>query len=197
MLPRPYGILCCTSGCPRLKLAAKLPVGEVARRTVAVQRSGVPRGRGLRYAVISTFGLPRSLAEVGRFSQLARPCEIFVFDAVTTVQRSARNKDEVTVHELRYKRFQHLAGGSGQVWGSGAVALPLHPGAGTPVIDVTSVSENPREPVALTLTALAPQLFRDLVARSPCVSRFTVNKKAHLFSPTLICDGGHVGDEPR
>ena len=26
------------------------------------------------------------------------------------------------------------------------------------------------EPVALTLTALAPQLFRDLVVRSPCVS---------------------------
>ena len=34
------------------------------------------------------------------------------------------------------------------------------------------------EPVALTLTALAPQLFRDLVVRSFCVSRFTVNKKA-------------------
>ena len=33
------------------------------------------------------------------------------------------------------------------------------------------------EPVALTLTALAPQLFRDLVVRSH-VSRFTVNKKA-------------------
>ena len=32
--------------------------------------------------------------------------------------------------------------------------------------------------VALTLTALAPQLFRDLVDRSFCVSRFTVNKKA-------------------
>ena len=32
--------------------------------------------------------------------------------------------------------------------------------------------------VALTLTALAPQLFRDLVVRSFCVSRFTVNKKA-------------------
>ena len=29
-----------------------------------------------------------------------------------------------------------------------------------------------------TLTALAPQLFRDLVVRSFCVSRFTVNKKA-------------------
>ena len=34
------------------------------------------------------------------------------------------------------------------------------------------------EPVALTLTALAPQLFRDLVVRYFCVSRFTVNKKA-------------------
>ena len=29
-----------------------------------------------------------------------------------------------------------------------------------------------------TYTALAPQLFRDLVVRSFCVSRFTVNKKA-------------------
>ena len=36
------------------------------------------------------------------------------------------------------------------------------------------------EPVALTLTALAPQLFRDLVVRSFCVSRFTVNKKAQI-----------------
>ena len=35
-------------------------------------------------------------------------------------------------------------------------------------------------PVALTLTALAPQLFRDLVVRSFCVSRFTVNKKAQI-----------------
>ena len=26
------------------------------------------------------------------------------------------------------------------------------------------------KPVALTLTALAPQLFRDMVVRSPCVS---------------------------
>ena len=39
------------------------------------------------------------------------------------------------------------------------------------------------EPVALTLTALAPQLFRDLVVRSFCVSRFTVNKKAQSNGP--------------
>ena len=31
--------------------------------------------------------------------------------------------------------------------------------------------------IKLTLTALAPQLFRDFVVRSFCVSRFTVNKK--------------------
>ena len=34
------------------------------------------------------------------------------------------------------------------------------------------LEENQGEPVALTLTASAPQLFRDLVARSLCVSRF-------------------------
>ena len=34
------------------------------------------------------------------------------------------------------------------------------------------------EPVALILTALAPQLFRDLVVRSFCVSRFTVQVKS-------------------
>ena len=46
---------------------------------------------------------------------------------------------------------------------------------------VTSSGWARGEPVALTLTALAPQLFRDLVVRSFCVSRFTVNKKAQLF----------------
>ena len=41
-------------------------------------------------------------------------------------------------------------------------------------------------PGALTLTALAPQLFRDLVVRSFCVSRFTViNKKAQNCSLPL------------
>ena len=33
---------------------------------------------------------------------------------------------------------------------------------------------------------LAPQLFRDLVVRSFCVSRFTVNKKAHFWSRCQI-----------
>ena len=42
------------------------------------------------------------------------------------------------------------------------------------------------EPVALTLTALAPQLFRDLVVRSFCVSRFTVNKKAQFAENRLL-----------
>ena len=40
-------------------------------------------------------------------------------------------------------------------------------------------------PGALTLTALAPQLFRDLVVRSFCVSRFTVNKKAQCTRFTV------------
>ena len=37
-----------------------------------------------------------------------------------------------------------------------------------------------RKPRCLLVTALAPQLFRDLVVRSFCVSRFTVNKKAQV-----------------
>ena len=39
-----------------------------------------------------------------------------------------------------------------------------------------------RKPRCLLVTALAPQLFRDLVVRSFCVSRFTVNKKAQMFA---------------
>ena len=50
-----------------------------------------------------------------------------------------------------------------------------------------SHKEGRGEPVALTLTALAPQLFRDLVVRSFCVSRFTVNKKAQE-APQLFRD---------
>ena len=48
------------------------------------------------------------------------------------------------------------------------------------------------EPVALALTALAPQLFRDLVVRSFCVSRFTVNKKAQIHEevPCVLCKTG-------
>ena len=53
---------------------------------------------------------------------------------------------------------------------AGAPAVPHHFGR--------VGSRRTREPVALTLTALAPQLFRDLVVRSFCVSRFIVNKKA-------------------
>ena len=50
-----------------------------------------------------------------------------------------------------------------------------------------SHKEGRGEPVALTLTALAPQLFRDLFVRSFCVSRFTVNKKAQE-APQLFRD---------
>ena len=67
------------------------------------------------------------------------------------------------------------------------IRCPLGPGEAHFWVPVFTVPFDPRnrwarrEPVALTLTASAPQLFRDLVARSFCVSRFTVNKKSPGF----------------
>ena len=49
--------------------------------------------------------------------------------------------------------------------------------------------------IKLTLTALAPQLFRDLVVRSFCVSRFTVNKKALVPVRSLLCLHSLLGEE--
>ena len=57
----------------------------------------------------------------------------------------------------------------------------------TSVCLVSLLTRKPKK-VLVTLTALAPQLFRDLVVRSFCVSRFKVNKKAQdsfWFAPSV------------